>query len=98
MRPLIDVAKDLALAHRATDPATTTIKLFPNGNEIHLLEVSGSAPTTGEVIAFPFGPDPTSGVDYPSVVILLSQNEWRDVNIGTLSLPQGWDLDTAADL
>lgn len=98
MRPLIDVAKDLALAHRAVDPATTTIKLFPNGKEIHLLEVSASAPTTGEVIPFPFDSDPTTGVDYPSVVILLSQAEWLDVTRGTLSLPHGWDINTAADL
>jgi len=98
MRQLIDVAKDLALAHRATDPATTTIKFFPNGNEIHLLEVSDAAPTTGEVIPFPFASDPATGVDYASVIILLSRAEWQDVKHGALSLPQGWDLDTAADL
>ena len=98
MREVIDVAKALALAHRANDPGTSTIKFFPNGNEIHLLEVSDAAPTTGEVIPFPFAADPTSGVDYASVVILLSKDEWQDVKLGALSLPQGWDLDSAADL
>ena len=98
MRSLTDVAKDLARAHRAGDPATTTIKLFPNGDEIHLLEVSTAAPTTGEVIPFRFAPYPATGVDYPSVVILLSQSEWKDVDQGTLPLPDGWNLEAARDL
>ena len=98
MKDVIDVAKALAVAHRADDPATSTIKFFPNGNEIHLLEVSDSAPTTGEVIPFPFAADPSVGVDYASVVILLSKEEWQDVKLGSLALPDGWDLDSAADL
>jgi hypothetical protein len=53
MRTLIEVAKDLAAAHRQADPSTTTIKFFPaNGTqEIRLLEVSSAASATARVVA-----------------------------------------------
>ena len=100
MNKLINVARSLAQAHQKNDPKTTTIKLFParGRKEIRLVEVSGGAPTTGEVIPFRFGSDPSNGIDYPSVVILLSEAEWQDVTRGALPLPQGWDLRTAVDL
>jgi len=78
---LIDVAKALAESHRKADRKTTDVLLSPDrtGQEIRLVEVSEAAPTTNEVIPFRFGADPASGVDYPSVVILLSTQEWQDV-------------------
>ena len=94
------VATKLARAHRKADKQTKLIKLFTTDrqDEIHLVEVSASAPTTGEVLPFKFAPDPTAGVDYPSVVILLSPAEWQQVEQGMLRLPQGWDLDKAVEL
>lgn len=100
MRSLSDVAKELAQAHRKYDPATTLIKFFPSAQNgrIQLLEVSTSAPTTDEVLPFGYGSDPANGVDYPSVVILLSPEEWQHVQDGKLALPVGWNLTEAEDL
>lgn len=100
MRSLKAVAVDLAAAHRVADTATGTIKFFPGAaqNEVRLLEVSATAPTTGEVLPFGFGSDAARGIDYPSVVILVSPAEWKDIQNGKLRLPSGWDLDIAEDL
>ena len=94
------VANDLAQAHRAADPKTTIIKHFEMNrqDEIYLLEVSASAPTSGEVLPFRFAPDPANGVPYPSVVILLSPDEWQMVEKGQLSLPHDWDLTKGKDI
>ena len=100
IRPLRDVAKDLAAAHRAADPKTTAIKLFssPQGDEIRLLEVSAAVPTTGEALPFRFAPAPSNGVNYPSVVVLLNPLEWNDVENGAMTLPAGWELASAEDI
>ena len=99
-RSLTAVARMLAAAHRKADKKTVEIKLFPakHENVIRLLEVSDSAPTTGEVLPFSFGTDVANGVDYPSVVILLSPTEWQQVVNKHLSLPSGWNLDEAVNL
>lgn len=94
MRKLEDVAKILARAHRASDPKTKSILQFPDrtAKEIRLVEISEAAPTTNEAIPFRFNADPSSGVDFPSVVILLSPDEWQQVLSGKLALPEDWDL------
>ena len=99
-RPLKTVARELAIAHRAADNKTSLVKLFPSAqaDEIHLLEVSAGAPTTGEVLPFRFAADVVNGVDYPSVVILLSPEEWQKIETGKLLLPSDWDLTIAEDL
>lgn len=99
-RTLEAVARDLAAAHRKEDSATSTIKFFPGArqDEVCLLEISSTAPTTGEIMPFRFGADVANGVEYPSIVILVSPDEWQDVQAGKLRLPQGWDLSTAQDL
>lgn len=100
MKAISQEATDLASAHRKADPDTTVIKFFPSArsNEICLLEVSKSAPTTGEILPFTFRKDASNGVDYPSTVILLSPQEWQELMTGKLALPEGWDLDTAEDV
>jgi hypothetical protein len=100
MKTILDEAKELAVAHRNADPATTIIKFFPTAHagQICLLEVSGSAPTTGEVMPFTFSPDTRHGVNHPSTVILLSPEEWGDVQMGRLPLPPDWVLSTAEAL
>lgn len=97
---LKDVAKELAAAHREADSKTDTIKLIPSSNldEIRLLEVSSSVPSTGEVLPFRYAPDPDHGIDYASVVVLLSPDEWNLVQQGSLHLPQDWVLNGAEDL
>lgn len=97
------VASELAAAHRKSDPATTTIKVFPpkkgeTDTAIRLVEVSNAAPVTDEVRPFRFGAAPSYGVDFPSIVVVLSPKEWSDILGGRLQLPVGWDLATAEDL
>lgn len=100
MSDIKEVAKKLADAHRAADPATEMIKYFPDaaGDQVRLLEVSTAAPTTGEVLPFQFGSDPSHGIDFKSVVILLSPSEWQAVQENKLSLPTGWELAKAEEL
>jgi hypothetical protein len=100
MKDLQKNAEELAQAHRKSDPLTKVIKFFPGSttNEIRLLEVSDSAPTAGEVLPFSFRSDPSNGVDYLSTVILLSMQEWKQIQEGQLHLPQGWDITGAMDL
>ena len=89
-KPIAEVAKTLAAAHQKEDPATTLVLLSNNDEEVRLIEVSGSIGTTGEVLPFRFAPSPKEGIDYPSVVILLSEEDWRRVEKGELKLPVGW--------
>lgn len=100
MKPILDEAQKLATAHRATDPETSVIKFFPTAQPGHicLLEVSGSAPTSGEVMPFTFPPDAPHGIYSSSTVILLSPEEWLGVQNGKLPLPPTWDLATAREL
>lgn len=100
MKAILDEAKELASAHRKTDPSTRVVKFFPSGHadQVRLLEVSESAPTTGEIMPFTFSADPRHGVDHASTVILLSPEEWKAVQDGKLSLPAEWDLSVAEDL
>ena len=98
MRTVRDVAQYLARAHRERDPRTSVIKLVPAESEVRLVEVSPDAPSTGDVLPVRFGSSPADEIDYPSVVVLLSPEEWQDVLEGRLSLPAGWSLSCAEDL
>jgi hypothetical protein len=98
MATLRQVAQRLAQAHRKADPSTTTIKLIPDpkAQVIRLIEVSSTAPTTGEVL--PFGFDATKDVPFPSIVILRSPEEFAKLQGAALVLPDGWDFVNAEDL
>lgn len=87
-------AASLAAAHLKEDTKTVEVYLFPDPqlDDVRLLEVSGSAPRSGDVLPFRFEPRPDLGVPFASVVILLSPDEWKAVQSGTLPLPPGWDL------
>ncbi len=87
---LEEVAEFLAGSHRLEDPATQAIYLAPGDDEIRLVEVSGSLGSTGEVLPFRFTARPDQGIPYPSVVVLLSVDEWQDLLAGKLKLPPGW--------
>jgi hypothetical protein len=95
-----ETAADLAGAHRKVDPTTAPILLVPDPEEaeIRLIEVSASAPWSGDVIPFPFDARPDLGIFFRSVVILLDPREWQEVLAGHLSLPPGWDLGTREEL
>src|SRR5437667_91714 len=90
-RSIDEVAKVLADAHRKEDPQTKVVFLSKSDQEVRLIEVSGSVGTTGEVLPFRFAASPKEGIDYPAVVILLSEEDWKKVEDGQLGLPEGWE-------
>lgn len=85
-------AQRLSAAHRVTDPATLLVLLEPDPDEkeIRLLEVTRSAPTTGEPLPVGFMPRPDLGFPFPCTVLLLSPDEWDALQEGRLELPVGW--------
>jgi hypothetical protein len=84
-------AATLAAAHRKEDPQTTEVFLFPDTQlaDVRLLEVSGSAPKSGDVVPFHFQARPDLGIDFESTVILLSPEEWHDV-VATMPTARDW--------
>jgi len=95
MKTVLEVAEQLAEAHRKEDPATTEVYVAEASDEVRLVEVSGSVTPTAtyEALPFKFKARPDQGVYYPSVVVLLSPEEWEAVKRGELQLPSGWDRD-----
>src|SRR3712207_3958148 len=95
MKSVFEVAEELAQAHKREDPATTEVYVSEAQDEVRLVEVSGSLGkgTPSEVLPFRFAARPDLGVHYPSVVVLLSPEEWEAVKRGELKLPSGWDKD-----
>lgn len=89
---ILDAAQELAKAHRQRDPETRAVFLYSGDgdDEIRLLEVSASAPTTNEVLPFRFDARPELGVPYRSVVVIVSPEEWAAIEQGHLPLPHGW--------
>ncbi len=83
-------AEVLAELHKKEDPSTSAVYLAEADDEIRLVEVSGSIDTAGEILPFRFAANPEAGVEYPSVVVLLSPEEWERVDRGKLKLPRGW--------
>lgn len=90
MKSIMEVAKELAEAHRKEDPETLDIYLANDQYEVRLVEVSKSLARMGEVLPFRFKARPDQGIPYASVVVLLSPEEWEELNAGKLSLPAGW--------
>jgi len=90
MKTIPEVARELADAHRAEDPDTRSVFLARSEREVRLVEVSGSVDSSGEVLPFRFASRPDLGVPYPSVVLLLGEDDWRRVEAGELALPDGW--------
>ena len=95
-----DEAQALAVAHREMDAGTHIIKLFPSptGDVIQLLEVSTSVATSGTIEPFVFTANPSDGYSHRCLMLLLSDQEWSDVQSHRLSLPAGWDIRLAEDL
>ena len=86
------IAHELASSHRAHDKSIERVFFVPDpdGNEVRLVEVSSEVSTTNEVFPVRFGARIDLGVPVPSVVVLLSEEEWQAVTKGELDLPAGW--------
>ncbi|MEI7892822.1 MAG: hypothetical protein WCI05_07010 [Myxococcales bacterium] len=90
MKPVDDVARALANAHKKADPDIRQIYLIedPSGKEVRLVEVSDSVGFTGTVMPFRFAARPDLDVPYPSVLILLSPEEKALLDRKELDLPR----------
>ena len=47
---------------------------------------------TGEIIPIAFSPSPQDNITYRSVIILLCNEEWKQIEEKKLALPEGWNL------
>lgn len=87
------IAEKLVAAHFQFDKAMkeALVSLSDSDDTIRLLEVTNSVPeTTGELEDFYFQPAPADGIDCPSAVILVSENDWERVKKGEKSIPESW--------
>ena len=79
------VARLLAGEHMAEDTDMKTVLWHPAANEVRLVEVSGSVPSTGAVLPFRYAP--TTDVPYRALVILIGPEDWERVRNRQLDLP-----------
>lgn len=80
----------LVKGHRKADRQVQKIFLSPDDSEIRLVEVTPKVGYTGAATPFGFSAHPEEGVHFPSSIILLSPQEWREFLAGQLPLPSGW--------
>lgn len=94
MKPMDEVAKHLAKAHKKADPDIQQIYMVedPAGTEVRLVEVSGSVGNTGTVMPFRFSARPDLDIPYASVVVLLSPEEKDLLDRKELELPDSWGV------
>ncbi len=97
-----DEARDLAQRHYQIEPGITQILRITDrpdvevsrAEPIKLLEVNQATVPSG-IMPLQFGPDPASGIHYPSVIVEVTPEEFQKIQARELSLPPGW---TIADL
>lgn len=95
----LDAAKTLARKHYELESDLTVIVFYssrtngaaPSLEPVKLLEVNVNTVPSG-VLPLHFGPAPGSRVDYPSVIIEVTPEEYEKIRRHELSLPAGWDI------
>jgi hypothetical protein len=95
-----EVAKELARKHYDIEPGITRIfKLRDkpeledlSGAPIKLLEVNVDTAPSG-IMPLYFGPVPSSGIPYPSVILEVTPDEFERIKLQELKLPEGWTID-----
>ncbi len=86
MKDIKTCAKQLAHDHAESEPGLKAIFLFPNKDEIRLIEVDETTGFSGEVISpFYFSSDPLGGINFPLSIALIHPEE-KD----TIGLPEEW--------
>ena len=92
---LEETARTLAEAHRKKDPSIERVMLAPDthGKEIRLVEVSRDAGYTGDIFSCRFKARPDLGVPFPCAIVLVGTDEWNELTIGDLKLPDSWGVE-----
>ena len=95
-----ETARKLAEAHYRCEPGL--VKIFRlraagdaelQANEpVKLLEVNDDTISAG-IVPLQFGPRPSSGIEYPSVIVEITPDELDRIQSGELLLPNSWRLD-----
>jgi len=95
-----EVAKKLARKHYDIEPGITRIfKLRDkpgieslSSTPIKLLEINVDTAPSG-IMPLHFGPVPSSGIPYPSVIVEVTPAEFEKIKVHELKLPEGWTID-----
>jgi hypothetical protein len=99
MKSIDDEAKLLAEKHYQIEPGIQEIiqlnqqvdcELVPV-EKIVLLEVNENTVPSG-IVPIEFGPAPGSGIHYPTVIVEVTPDEFKQIKAKELSLPDGWSL------
>ncbi len=59
--------------------------------QVMLLEVNSNTIPSG-IMPIRFGPNPSSGFKYPSVILEVTPDEFEKIQTHELPLPEGWEL------
>ncbi len=95
-----EVAKKLAHKHYDIEPGITRIFKLRDKPEfeelsstpIKLLEVNVDTAPSG-IMPLYFGPVPSSGIPFPSVIVEVTPEEFERIKVHELELPEGWTID-----
>ncbi len=79
------IARNLARSNAETEESIRAIYLFPNSEEIRLIEVDETTPPSDGINPFVFGPDRRHGLPYRMSIALIRPEENR-----VLSPPKEW--------
>jgi hypothetical protein len=86
-RSIEEVARWLASQHARQDPGLVAVIWVQDLAEVMLIEVTESVGSGCGVAPFRYAPDPPD-VPYPSVLVLLTPDEWEYP--GQLTWPDAW--------
>ena len=94
-----NVAKELARMHFQIEPGLTRVFRcsgsadieFRRNEPIKLLEVNVGTVASG-IMPLRFGPLPASGINYPSVIIEVTPDEFERIESKKEKLPEGWQI------
>ena len=94
-----DVAERLAHIHyRGEQGMTHVFRLLASDEAearadepIKLLEVNADTIPAG-IMPLQFGPDPSSGICYRTVIVEITPGEFAQISEGKLKLPEDWEL------
>lgn len=90
-------AMTLARKHYEGEPGLTHVFRITGTAEaevrpaepIKLLEVNSQTVPSG-ILPLQFGPSPASGLNYPTVILEVTPDEYRRIRAEELPLPHGW--------